>query len=140
MATQKHKKMQFNPRRIFTPEVRKKVVLDIERGKATALEASREVGTSLTTIYRWIYRYSRYLKKNQVMVVEDKSESYRTKELEKRLKDAEAALGRKQMEIDFLNKLIEFANEEYQTDIKKNLQNGPLPGSKRTKEKNTGTK
>lgn len=140
MANQKQAKMFLKPRRVFSPEVRKKVVLDIERGKATALEASREVGTSLTTIYRWINRYSRYLEKNQVMVVQDKSESYKTKELEQRLKEAEAALGRKQMEIDFLNKLIEFADEEFHTDLKKNYQKGPLPGFKPTKEKNTGTK
>jgi hypothetical protein len=74
------------------------------------------------------------------MVVEDKSEAYRSKELERRLKEAEAALGRKQMEIDFLNKLIEFANEEFKTDLKKNLLNGPSPGSKSTKGKSTGTK
>jgi len=73
------------------------------------------------------------------MVVEDQSESYRTKELEKRLKEAEAALGRKQMEIDFLNKLIEFADEEYKIDIKKNLPKGPSPGSKSGKGKSTGT-
>ena len=53
------------------------------------------------------------------MVIEDKSESYRTTELEKRLKEAEAALGRKQMEIDFLNKIIDLANDEYRTDLKK---------------------
>jgi hypothetical protein len=74
------------------------------------------------------------------MVIEDKSESYRTKELEKQLKDAEAALGRKQMEIDFLNKLIEFADEEYKIDIKKNLTKGSLPGSKSTKGKDISTK
>ncbi len=74
------------------------------------------------------------------MVVEEKSEAYRSKELEKRLKEAEAALGRKQMEIDFLNKLIEFADEEYKIDIKKNLSKGPLPGSSSTKGKDTSTK
>lgn len=74
------------------------------------------------------------------MVVEDKSESYRTKELEKRLKEVEAALGRKQMEIDFLNKLIEFADEEFKIDIKKNLSKELSPGSKPTKGKDISTK
>ena len=128
------------PQRRFSEDIKKKVVKDIESGSATVLQVSRELGTSQQSVYRWIYQYSRYLKKNKIMVVEDKSESYRTKELEKRLKDAEAALGRKQMEIDFLNKLIEFANEEYKTDIKKNLLKVPLPGSKFTKEKDTNTK
>ena len=74
------------------------------------------------------------------MVIEDKSESYRTNELERRLKEAEAALGRKQMEIDFLNKIIDLANDEYRTDLKKNLVNPPSAGSNRPKGKSTDTK
>jgi transposase-like protein len=140
MKTKIQKKHFLVPSRRFSEEVKKKVVNDIESGSATVREASRELLVSEQSIYRWIYQYSRYLKKNRVMVIEDKSESYRTKELEKRLKDAEAALGRKQMEIDFLNKLIEFADEEYKIDIKKNLSKGPLPGSKPTKGKGTSTK
>ena len=134
------RKTSIAPRRRFSEEIKKKIVHDIESGLATVLQSSRELLTSEKTIYSWIYKYSRYLKKNRVMVIEDKSESYRTKELEKRLKEAEAALGRKQMEIDFLNKLIEFANEEFKIDIKKNLSNGPSPGSKSIKGKDTGTK
>ena len=133
-------KSSLKPRRVFSEAVKKQIVRDIEKGKASALQASRELDASLATIYRWIYRYSRYLEKNQIMVVEDKSEAYRTKELEKQLKEAQAALGRKQMEIDFLNKLIEFANEEFKTDLKKNLSKGPSSGSKRTKGKSTTTK
>jgi len=34
----------------------------------------------------------------------------------------EAALGRKQMELDLLNKIIDLANEEYKTDFKKKSQ------------------
>ena len=111
-----------------------------EWSKRLSAEISVELHASEQSVYRWIYQYSRYLKKNRIMVVEDKSESYRTKELEKRLKEAEAALGRKQMEIDFLNKLIEFADEEFKIDVKKNLSKGPLPGSKSGKGKNTSTK
>ena len=134
------RKVSLVPQRHFSEEVRKKVVKDIESGSASVKQASRELLVSEVTVYRWIHRYSRYLEKNRIMVVEDKSESYRTKELEKRLKEAEAAIGRKQMEIDFLNKLIEFADEEYKIDIKKNLSKGPSPGSKSTKGKSTSTK
>lgn len=139
MKSRNQTKTFIKPRRTFSDEIKKQIVRDVEKGKATVLQASRELDTSEQTIYRWIYQYSRYLEKNKVMVVEDKSESYRTKELEKRLKEAEAALGRKQMEIDFLNKLIEFANEEYKTDIKKNLVKRPSSGSKPPKGKDTGT-
>lgn len=140
MKSEKQRRNAIRPQRIFAEGVRKEVVREIESGKSSVLESSRELGVNISTIYRWVYRYSRYLEKNRVMVVEDKSEVSRTRELEKRLKEAEAALGRKQMEIDFLNKLIEFANDEFKTDIKKNLQNGPSPGSNSIRKKGTDTK
>jgi len=139
MKPKTQRKISIVPTKRFSESIKRKVVKDIENGTATVLQASRELNASEQSIYRWIYQYSRYLAKNKIMVIEDQSESYRTKELEKRLKEAEAALGRKQMEIDFLNKLIEFADEEYKIDIKKNLPRGPSPGSKSGKGKNTGT-
>jgi transposase len=140
MNKQLQKKSSLNQHRTFSMAIRRQTVKDIEDGKCSVLQASRELSVTAGAVYKWVHLYSRYLSKNKVMVIEDKSEAYRSKELEKRLKEAEAALGRKQMEIDFLNKLIEFANEEFKTDLKKNLLNGPSPGSKSTKGKNTGTK
>jgi transposase-like protein len=140
MKMKKQRKVALVPLRRFSEEVKRRIVADIEAGTSTVRQASQELLVSEQSIYRWIYQYSRYLKKNMVMVVEDKSESYRTKELEKRLKEVEAALGRKQMEIDFLNKLIEFADEEFKIDIKKNLSKELSPGSKPTKGKDISTK
>lgn len=139
MKQKAQKKTSLRPKRTFSEVVKKQMVTSIENGKCTVLEVSRELGTHEQTIYRWIYRYSRYLSKNKVMVVEDKSEGFRTKELEKQLKEAQAALGRKQMELDFLNKLIELASTEYKTDLKKNLINRLSAGSKSLKEKGTDT-
>ena len=140
MKSKMQKKNSLRQRRTFSEVVKKQIVSEIEKGKLSVLEASRDLDTHQQTIYNWIYRYSRYLTKNKIMVIEDKSEASRTKELEKRLKDAEAALGRKQMEIDFLNKIIEFANEEFKTDIKKKLSIEPSLGSKSIKGKGTSTK
>ncbi len=134
------KKSSLAQHRIFSESIRRQTVKDIETGKCSVLEASRELSVTAGAVYKWVHLYSRYLLKNKVMVVEDKSETYRSKELEKRLQDIEAVLGRKQMEIDFLNKIIDFANEEYKTDLKKNLAKKPLDGSKRTKGKPTDTK
>jgi transposase len=66
-----------------------------------------------------------------------KSESYKTKELEKKIKELEAALGRKQLEIDFLNKMIEISKDELGIDLKKKFSTPPFSGSDSTK-KNTG--
>lgn len=140
MNNKPEKKSSLVQHRRFSEAIRKQTVKDIEAGKCSVLEASRELSVTAGAVYKWVHLYSRYLTKNKVMVVEDKSEAYRSKELEKRLKNAEAALGRKQMEIDFLNKIIDLANEEYRTDLKKTLAEEPLDGSKLIKGKNTGTK
>ena len=127
------KKLMLNPRRVFSVQIRKQTVRDIEAGKCSVFQASRELTVTPTAIYKWIHRYSRYLKSSKLMVVEDKSEAYRSQELAKEVKELQAALGRKQMEIDLLNKIIELASNEFQTDIKKNLQSPPLLNSKPSK-------
>lgn len=124
-------KRKTRQRRIFSIEIRKQTVRDIERGKCTVSQASRELNVSQTSLYNWIEKYSGYSQKNQLLIVENKSESYRSRELEKQVKDLEAALGRKQLEIDFLNKLIEQAGEEFKTDLKKNFSTQALNGSER---------
>lgn len=133
-------KVRSQERRIFSLEVKKQTVRDIEKGLCSVKQASRELGVSSVAIYKWIDRYSRYLQKNRVMVVEDQSESYRSKELEKKLREAEAMIGRKQMEIDLLNKIIDLANEEYRTDLKKSLPSPHSSGSESSKTSDTDTK
>ena len=139
MKSSKPKKTQLRQRRLFSEESKKQIVKDIEQGKYTVLQASREHSICFQTVYHWLYRYSRYLHKNKVLVVEEQSEQRMRKDLEQRIKDLEAALGRKQMEIDMLNKLIEIANQEYQTDLKKNISKPSLSGSGSTKGLNTDT-
>ena len=63
------------------------------------------------------------------------SEQFKSKQLEKKVAELEAALGRKQMEIDFLNKMIEIANKDLGTDIKKNIGTRVSNGSEKTKGK-----
>jgi len=117
----KSRKKLFRQNRIFSEAIRKQTVRDIEKGKCSVLAASRELQVSTQSIYRWLDRYSLYLHKERLLVVENKSESYRSKELQKRISELEAALGRKQMEIDLLNKVIELASEEQKIDLKKNI-------------------
>jgi transposase-like protein len=116
---------QLRQQRVFSNSIKRSTVKDIESGKCSVGQASKELSVSKQSIYKWIYRFSRHLVKNRVMVVEDKSEAYRSQDLEKRIKELEAAVGRKQMEIDLLSKIIDLANEEYKTDLKKNLSKKP---------------
>jgi transposase-like protein len=119
--------------RHFSEPVRKQIVQDIEKGKSSVLAASRELGVSEQTVYRWLNKYSRHLQSSKRMIVETKSEAYKSKELEKRIQELEAALGRKQLEIDFLNKMIEIGKEELGVDLKKKFSTPPFNGSGITK-------
>lgn len=130
----KVEKKFLHPHRIFSEEIRKQTVRDIEKGKCSVMAASRELQVSIQSIYRWLYRYSLYLQKERVLIVENKSESYRSKELQKRITELEAALGRKQMEIDLLNKVIELASEEQKVDLKKNILSQLSNGSESKKD------
>jgi len=107
--------------RIFSEDIKKQVVRDIEKGKCTVTQAKSELSVSHTSIYNWMYRYSVSLHKDRVLVVENNGEAYRSNELQKRITELEAALGRKQMEIDLLNKVIELAGKEQNVDLKKNF-------------------
>jgi transposase len=122
--------------RFFSEAIKKKAVEDIEGGKVTVLAVSREYGTSYQTVYRWLNKYSRHLRSSKRIVVEMESEGYRTKALEKRIQELEAAIGRKQLEIDFLNKMIEKGKEELGVDLKKKFSTPPFNGSEAT---NSGT-
>lgn len=136
----KKAKIQRRQRRIFAESIRKQVVKDIENGRASVSECCRELSVSTATIYKWLNRYSRYLLKGKTMVVEEQSEAYKSKQLQERIKELEAALGRKQIELDLLNKIIELAGEEYHEDLKKNFSDKPSAGSKFTKKSNTDTR
>lgn len=134
MKTKLEQKKTIRQVKRFSLKVKQDTVQDIEKGKYSVSEASREMQVSIQTIYNWIYKYSSYISKNKVLVVEDKSEISKTKELAKRLQEVEAALGRKQMELDLLNKMIEIASNNLKVDIKKNFSKKVWNGSDKQKE------
>lgn len=115
------------------------MVKDIESGKATIAQVCREFSVSDVSIYNWLNKYSQFHKSGAKIIVELKSESYRSKELEKKVKDLEAALGRKQLEVELLKKIIEVASSEMGVDIKKKHYTRQSTGSE-SKVKKGGSK
>ena len=112
-------KLSLKPRRVFSNNLKKKIVKDIEQGKVNVLGASREYEVSQNSVYNWLKKYSSHLHPSTTLVVQMDSEQYKSKELQKKVAELEAALGRKQMEIDYLNKLIEIAGQDLGIDLKK---------------------
>ena len=125
--------------RVFSEALKKKAVKDIESGKASVFGVCREYQVSHRSVYNWLNKYSRHLQSQQRLVVQMESEAYKTKELEKRIQELEAALGRKQLEVDFLSKLIDQGKEELGVDLKKKSFTPPCTGSEQIKG-STGTK
>lgn len=134
-----NEKTVLRQRRVFSESLKRHLVKQIESGKAAVLNVAREYDVSGSAVYVWLRKYSRSLPSSKTMVVQMESESYKTKELEKKIKDLEAALGRKQLEVDFLNKMIEIGKEELGIDLKKKFSTPPFNGTELTKG-NTDTK
>lgn len=130
-------KISLRPRRIFSDKLKKKIVQDIEKGKVNVSGVSREYSVSIEAVYNWLKKYSAHLHPSKTLVMQMDSEQYRSKELEKKVAELEAALGRKQMEIDYLNKLLEIAGEDLDIDLKKNISINASGGTGKTKGKNS---
>jgi transposase-like protein len=134
-----NKKEQLRPRRIFSEPLKKQAVSEIEDGKCSVLQIARINGVSYQAVYGWLNKYSRYLQSGKTMVIQMESEAAKNAALQKRILELEAALGRKQLEVDFLNKMIEIGKEELGVDLKKKFSTPPSTGSGQT-ENNTDTK
>lgn len=110
---------QVKQRRSFSEELRKQIVGQIERKELSIAEVSREYNVSRGAIYNWLYRYSGILEKGTRMVMEKDSQEKTTQELKNRIRELEAALGRKSLEADLFRVIVDLASAEYKTDLKK---------------------
>ena len=133
----KHKfnqKLEIRERRIFSEELKKKAVKDLT-GKRTTIKAlMNEHQISYQTVYKWLYKYSPYHEQKCTLVVQMKSEEIKNGELLLRMAELERIVGQKQLEIDFLNKLLEIGSGELGFDLKKSFSPPPLNGIVSTKQ------
>jgi len=113
-------KFQVRQRRIFSEPFKKTKVSELISGQTSVKEISELYGVSHSAVYKWVYKYSPHHEKGTLQVVQMQSEATKTKILKVRVAELEAALGRKQMEIDLLTTLIDLANKDLQIDLKKN--------------------
>ena len=93
------------------------------------------MGGSCRSIYNWIYKFSNFNEKGFRVVEMKDSSSKKMQELEAKNKELEAALGRKQIQLDYLEKMIELAKTELDIDIKKNYSTPRSVGSGTIKKK-----
>jgi transposase len=125
-------KIKINQRRIFSEDFKKARIKEYENGKFTVQELSRLFDIQGTLIYRWIYQYSVYNKKSVKVVEMAESGTKKLKDLETRVRELERVIGQKQLEIDYLEKMIDLAKEKFDIDIKKNSNTPQSDGSRET--------
>lgn len=112
---------KLRTRRIFSDTFKRQRVKEIEKGLFSVTEVSKLYSVSKQSVYRWLYKYSINHQKGVIQVVQMESESQRTKALLERVSELERIVGQKQLQLDFLEKLVEISSKELKIDLKKNF-------------------
>lgn len=121
--------------RKFSVEFKKSIVTEYESGRLSVAQLGRLHSLQETLIYRWIHRFSNFNTQGVRIVEMKDSTSKRVKDLENKVKELERMVGQKQITIDYLEKMIEIAKDEFQIDIKKNFNTPQSAGSGKTGKK-----
>lgn len=125
----------ISKQRKFSEDFKKSIVNEFESGKFSVPQLGRLHNISNSIIYNWIYKYSSSNEKGQRIVEMKDSSTQKLKALEQKIKDLERTVGQKQIMIDYLEKMIDIANEELNIDIKKNSNTPQSNGSALTRKK-----
>jgi len=131
------KRVKLRTHRVFSEEFKKARVKEYESGEYSVVELSRLFNIHGTVIYRWIHSYSCYNQKRVILVEMKDSGQQKLKDYEKRIADLERIVGQKQLSIDYLEKMIDLSEQEYNVDIKKKANTPLSPGSGQTSQQDT---
>jgi transposase len=132
MGTMKeYEKLNLEERRNrqFSEDFKRKKISELDRNLVTISELCREYQISRTSVYRWMYLYSRMKKKNVKQIVEAKSDSRKLLQMKEEIKELQRIIGEKQILLDFKDKMIELAEGKYGVDIKKKFSGKPSSGT-----------
>lgn len=111
---------------------KQKVVREIEEEGLSYMSAARRYGIKgSSTVWRWVHKYGKSHLINKVIRVEMKGEKDEIKRLEEELRRIKEAYADLSLKHQCAEKIIEIANEELQTDLKKNFGTKPSKGSKK---------
>jgi len=122
-------KLEIRESRVFSEVLKKQIVKDLVNKRVTIQQVILEHQVSRHSVYRWLYKYSPLHEQKCTLVVQMKSEEQRKYELQQRVADLERIVGQKQLEIDFLNKLLEVGSKELGFDLKKSFSSPPSNGT-----------
>lgn len=106
--------------RHFSADFKRGKIRLLEAGKLRVCDLVKVYGVSRSAVYKWKAKYGS-LPKGERIVVEKESEEARTLELLNRVKELEAALGRKDLENTYLRTVLKEANNHFGCDVEKKL-------------------
>jgi transposase len=139
MVKMSEKKITFklNERRFFSEAFKKEKIKEILTKKTTIKELSLRYEIADAVLYRWLKKYSPVPQSGIKIHYEMQSEEQKTLFYKEKVAELERMVGIKQIEIEFLNKIIELASKEMKVDLKKTFTTSASNGSGQTPEKKT---
>lgn len=114
-----------NERKSYQEALKRSVVAEIEEGRMSQVDASREYGIPKAMVRLWLVEYGKYRPKKSIVEVVMKSEKERIAELEKALADSH-------LKVRVYEELINQAGKALKVDLKKTFGTGssePLGGT-----------
>ena len=100
------------------------IVREIESGQGITTTQHKYGIKGCGTIYNWLRSFGKNHLLNKVVRIETMEEKDQVKELQRQLKEAKVALADSLLAQRCLEIVIDEANKEYKTDLKKNFGTG----------------
>lgn len=122
-------KSKLRSQRIFSDTFKRQKVKELDQGLYSVTELSKLYDVSSQSIYRWLHKYSVNHQKGVIQVVQMESEAHKNKALLERLAELERIIGQKQLQIDYLEQLVQISSRELKVDLKKNFDTKSWPTS-----------
>jgi transposase-like protein len=118
-SAKNNSKFALRQSRIFSKELKQHLVEQIEKKKLSIREVVSLYKVSNNSVYQWIKKYSKQTPRGVKMVIEKDSSEVKVSKLIDMISDLEQNVGRKQLKIEFLEKVIELSSLELGYDLKK---------------------
>lgn len=116
----------------YSLSFKQRIVREMEEQGLTKAEISRKYGINgMGTVHRWICKFGRNNLLNKNIRIETMEEKDRIKQLQEEIKKLKLALADSLLAQRSLEEVIEEANKEYKTDLKKSFGESASTNSKK---------
>jgi transposase len=120
---------QPQQQRVFSVELKKKLVEQIELKKLRVRDVVNLYQVTDASVYKWLRKFSTLKRTGIKMVVESESHETKVDKLLERIAELERNVGKKQLEIEFLDKVINICSQELGYNVKKKCTTTRLNGT-----------